>query len=89
MVRLDKIRVFNAVNIELAYKALAIYSPQEVASYGQDEVVRAVELVRRIRDEQAEELAGKSNEEIIAFFRRAGEEARKAAQDRLASQRSR
>ena len=47
--------------------------------------IRAVELVRHIRDEQAEQLAGKSNEEIIAFFRKAGEEARKAAQERLAS----
>jgi hypothetical protein len=47
--------------------------------------IRAVELVRRIRDEQAQQLAGKSSEEIIAFFRRAGDEARKAAQDRLAS----
>jgi len=46
--------------------------------------IRAVDLIRRIRDEQAGQLAGKSNEEIIAFFRRAGEEARKAAQSRLA-----
>lgn len=35
--------------------------------------IHAVELVRRIRDEQAELLEGKSQEEIIAFFRRAGE----------------
>jgi hypothetical protein len=46
--------------------------------------IRAVELVRRIRDEQAQQLAGKSNEEIIAFFRKAGEEARKAVRDRSA-----
>jgi len=44
--------------------------------------IRAVELVRRIRDEQAQQLAGKSTEEIIAFFRNAGEEARRAAEDR-------
>jgi hypothetical protein len=29
--------------------------------------IRAAELVRRIRDEQAQQLAGKSDEEIIAF----------------------
>lgn len=32
IVRLDKIRHFNAVNIELGYKPLTIYSPREVAS---------------------------------------------------------
>ena len=47
--------------------------------------IRAVELVRRIRDKQAQQLAGKSNEEIIAFFRRAGDEARKAVRNRPAS----
>ena len=31
IVRLDKIRLFNAVNIELGYKPLTIYSPREVA----------------------------------------------------------
>jgi hypothetical protein len=46
---------------------------------------RAVDLVRRIRDDLAQQLAGKSSEEIIAFFRRAGEEARKAVRDRPAS----
>jgi hypothetical protein len=51
--------------------------------------IRAVELVRRIRDEQAQELAGKSNEEIIAFFRKAGAEARKSAQERFASKNNR
>ena len=30
IVRLDKIRLFNAVNIECGYKALTIYSPREV-----------------------------------------------------------
>jgi len=39
--------------------------------------IHAVELVRRIRDQQAELLQGKSNEEIIEFFRRAGEASRK------------
>ena len=37
--------------------------------------IKAVELVRSIRDRQAELLAGKSNEEIIEFFRQAGEAA--------------
>jgi len=35
IVRLDKIRLFNAVNLELGYKQLTIYSPREVATYGQ------------------------------------------------------
>jgi hypothetical protein len=47
--------------------------------------IRTVEMVRRIRDEHAQQLAGKSNEEIIAFFRRAGDEARKAVRNRPAS----
>ena len=37
VVRLDKIRLFNAVNIELGYKPLTIYSPREVTSHGGDE----------------------------------------------------
>jgi len=45
--------------------------------------IKAVELVRRIRDEQAQMLAGKSKAEIIAFFRRAGETARQKAKQRL------
>ena len=34
--------------------------------------IRAVELVRRIRDAQAKELAGKTSAEIIEFFQMAG-----------------
>ena len=34
IVRLDKIRLFNAVNIEAGYRELAIYSPREVTVYG-------------------------------------------------------
>jgi hypothetical protein len=34
IVRLDKILVFNGVNLELGYKQLQIYSPREVSSYG-------------------------------------------------------
>jgi len=55
--------------------------------------IKAVEMVRRIRDEQARLLAGKSDTEIIEFFRKAGEAARrkakKAATSRRRSQRSR
>jgi hypothetical protein len=41
--------------------------------------IKAVEMVRRIRDGQARLLAGKSDTEIIAFFRKAGEAARRKA----------
>lgn len=41
--------------------------------------INAVEMVRHIRDEQARLLEGKSGEEIIAFFRRAGKAARQKA----------
>ncbi|MCZ7625406.1 MAG: hypothetical protein M5R38_05830 [Candidatus Methylomirabilis sp.] len=34
--------------------------------------VHAVEMVRKIRDQQADKLANKTPEEIIAFFRHAG-----------------
>ena len=40
--------------------------------------IRAVEMVRRIRDDLARELAGKSEAEIIAFYRKAGEAARES-----------
>jgi predicted nucleic acid-binding protein len=33
IVRLEKIRLFNAVNLEQGYKPLTIYSPREVISY--------------------------------------------------------
>lgn len=36
IVHLDKIRQFNAVNIERGYKSLQIYSPREVTKYGND-----------------------------------------------------
>jgi hypothetical protein len=35
-------------------------------------------MVRRIRDDLAHELAGKSDAEIIAFYRRAGDAARQS-----------
>jgi hypothetical protein len=37
IVRFDKIRLFNSVNIELGYRELAIYSPREVASHETDD----------------------------------------------------
>lgn len=37
IVRLDKIQLFNGVNAELGYRALAIYSPREVTTYERDE----------------------------------------------------
>jgi uncharacterized protein YggU (UPF0235/DUF167 family) len=42
--------------------------------------IRAVEMVRRIRDEQAATLEGKSNAEIIEFFKKAGEAPRRKVQ---------
>ena len=37
IVRFDKIRMFNAVNRELGYKPIEIYSPREVTHYGEGE----------------------------------------------------
>ena len=37
IVRLEKIRLFNGVNLELGYKPLTIYSPREVATYGTED----------------------------------------------------
>ncbi len=34
IVHFDKIRLFNAINLEQGYKSLQIYSPREVMSYG-------------------------------------------------------
>jgi len=36
IVHLDKIRLFNAVNLELGYKPLQIYSPREVSGYEEE-----------------------------------------------------
>jgi len=33
VVRLEKIRLFNAVNVQLGYKVLSILSPREVTTY--------------------------------------------------------
>ncbi|CAN2042441.1 PIN domain-containing protein [Candidatus Magnetomoraceae bacterium gMMP-15] len=37
IVHFDKIRLFNAVNLELGYKQLQIYSPREVTNYEETE----------------------------------------------------
>ncbi len=37
IVRVDKIRLFNAVNLEQGYKFVSIYSPLEVISYGKED----------------------------------------------------
>jgi hypothetical protein len=37
IVRLDKIRLFNGINLQLGYKPLTIYSPREVATHGQED----------------------------------------------------
>ena len=41
--------------------------------------IHTVEMVRKIRDEQAALLSSKSEAEVLAFFRAAGEAARKRA----------
>jgi hypothetical protein len=53
---------------------------------GEKTQIRAIEMVRRIRDEQAQMLAGKSKAEIIAFFRKAGEAALQEAKQRRTPQ---
>lgn len=37
IVHFDKIRLFNAVNLEMGYKPLQIYSPREVTTYGRED----------------------------------------------------
>jgi hypothetical protein len=44
--------------------------------------IRSVEMVRHIRDEMAASLEGRSHAEIIAFFKKAGDVARKEAKRR-------
>jgi hypothetical protein len=44
--------------------------------------IHAVEMVRKIRDRQSRRLAGKSPDEIIAFYRAAGEAAMREAEER-------
>jgi hypothetical protein len=44
--------------------------------------IRAVEMTRKIRDRHARRLAGKTPEEVIAFYRAAGQAAMEDARDR-------
>ncbi len=86
IVRLEKIRLFNAVNAGLGHQALSILSPREVTTMKAARI-RAVQMVRRIRDRHSRILAGKTTSEIIAFYRAAGEAAMKDARDRSKSRR--
>ena len=36
IVHFEKIQKFNAVNIEMGYKQILIYSPREVTTYGRE-----------------------------------------------------
>jgi hypothetical protein len=47
------------------------------------QAIKAVELVRKIRDEQAAALANKPDEEVLGFFHRAAETAREDARRRM------
>jgi len=49
--------------------------------------LRAVAMVRRIRDRQARQLAGKSDAEIVAFYRAAGKAATEDLQHRANARR--
>ena len=44
--------------------------------------IKAVDMVRSIRDNQAQMLAGKSRAEIIEFFKKAGEAVRNEAEQK-------
>ena len=37
IVRLDKIRMFNGINLELGYRTISIYSPREVATHERED----------------------------------------------------
>jgi hypothetical protein len=45
--------------------------------------IRAVEMVRRIRDRHARLLKGKTTDEVIAFYRAAGDAAMQDARERV------
>lgn len=50
--------------------------------------VRAVDMVRRIRDRQAKALAGQSAAEVIAFYRAAGKAAMRDVAPSVSSRRA-
>ncbi len=68
IVRYDKIRQFNAVNLEQGYHTLDIYIHH--GRWQVMEKIDAVEMVRKIRDKQHEDITGKSPQEIIDYFQR-------------------
>ena len=49
--------------------------------------IRAVQMVRRIRDGQTKRLAGKTPQEVIAFYRAAGDAAMRDAEHRAKTRR--
>ena len=49
--------------------------------------IRAIQMVRRIRERHPRILAGKTTSEVIAFYRAAGEAAMAEARDRSKSRR--
>jgi hypothetical protein len=51
--------------------------------------IRAVEMARKIRDRQARRLAGKTTDEVIAFYRAAGQAAVEDARQRAKPRRRR
>ena len=51
--------------------------------------IRAVEMTRKIRDRHARRPAGKTPEEVIAFYRAAGQAAMEDARDRAKPRRRR
>ena len=51
--------------------------------------IRAVDMVRKIRDRHTRRLGGKSPEEVIAFYRAAGEAAMQDAERRSKLRRQR
>ncbi len=67
IVRLDKIRLFNAVNMEFGFKPVQIYSPREVTLYDRTEI-DAVQMTRQIRDAIAEQLQGLSQAERLQYY---------------------
>lgn len=51
--------------------------------------IHAVEMVRKIRDRQSRRLAGKTPDEVIAFYRAAGEAAMRDVEERTKLRRRR
>ena len=51
--------------------------------------IRAVEMTRKIRDRHAKRLSGKTREEVIAFYRAAGDAATDDARQRAKTRRRR